>query len=324
MATAELMPKQVAVGELRPEHAIMKLENDNIQSLALAQPRSLAKIKSELMEQLDEFPVLAEEAIYNKPVGKDKDTGQQKYARNLSIRSAEILAEAYGYNRVRCDIVPAYNPDGSIDETRVKIEATFTDYQRGRIWQDSGIVSKFYKSRDGRMVKHDEDRFNNVVCKAEASKRIREAILRCVNAGLKEWYFSECEKRQDDLLTEAMQDKIVGQFSTMGVTLEQIESILGRKKEFGWTKIDRKNLLGIWQAIKDGETTVGEAFGSTKPESKPTGPVTAEDLTSAATTSSDKEEGHSGPGPYDVEKPDNKSGKKKGGSSKDERDGTLL
>src|SRR5262249_7896913 len=151
-------------------------------------------------------------------------------------------------------------------------EATFTDYQRGRMWQDSNIVSRFYRSKSGAVVAIPEDRFFGVVVKAEKSKLAREVICRSVNAGLKAWFWDQCEKLVDSMLDEGTVDKIVGQFSTRGVALEQLETLLGKPRRSGWTKEDRKSLLGVWNALKSGETTLDEVFGAApKPAAPSTG-----------------------------------------------------
>src|ERR1700747_323704 len=92
-----------AIASLPKDVSILKMEAETISALAAARPRNMAHIKRDLAEILKAFPALAEEAIYNKPVGRDEGSGQQKYARNLSIRSAEAMAEAYGYNSVSAD-----------------------------------------------------------------------------------------------------------------------------------------------------------------------------------------------------------------------------
>ena len=243
-----------AIASLPPDMAILKLENETIQSLAAARPRDMEKMKAELTSQLLAFPALAEDAIYEKPVGKDPETGEQRVARGLSVRSAEVLAEAYGFNRVRVDVT-------QVDDNHVKVEATFTDYQRGRIWQDAGILSKFYKDRYGKMNRTPDDRFYNVVVKAESSRRVREVILRSVNAGLKAWFWNECERMLDERLDERTVDAILGRFNGIGVTRQQVETYIGRPQSMGWTGDDRKKLLAVWNAIKDGETTIAETFG---------------------------------------------------------------
>ena len=110
---------------------LMKLENETIASLAAAHPRNHQSIKQEILEQMEAYPSFAESMVYSVPVGKDYETGQMKYARGLSIRAAEALAEAYGFNRVRCEVE-------EIDDDKVKVTATFTvAFGRTLVWFQS-------------------------------------------------------------------------------------------------------------------------------------------------------------------------------------------
>lgn len=242
-----------AVAQLPHDLAVIKMENESMMALAAARPRNYATVLSNVKAQLAAYKSFAQEAVYNKPVGKDPGTKKMRFARGLSIRAAEALAEAYRYCKVRSDVTP-------IDDDTVRVEACFTDYQSGRVWQDSGIVSKVYKMRSGGMGRHSDDRFYNVVVKAEASKRIRECILRMIPPGLRSELVLCVDEQLDSFLDDTTVDKIVAEFSKRGVTLEMIEQLLGKRRT-SFTKEDRASLVGVWNAIKDGETTVQEAFG---------------------------------------------------------------
>jgi predicted Zn-ribbon and HTH transcriptional regulator len=328
--STELQNNEVAaLSQLPPSLAIMKMENDTIQALATARPRDYSMIKKDLAEQLEMFPILATEAIYQKPVGREDDIckncgsvcfrdkktkkrafecwkckskdiaeGAMKFAEGLSIRSAETLAEVCGYNRVRSDVTP-------LDATTVKVEATYTDYQRGRLWQDGGIVSKLARGRDGQVYTIDDDRFYNVVLKAEKSKYVREVIVRSLPAGLKAWWREECERLAEKVLDDETVQKIVNQFASKQVSLEHLEALLGKTIAKGWTKQDRQILVGVWTAIRDGETTVYEVFDIEPPKPKNsagnggtspgdnaagTGTVTGADLTKPKATEQPKDE----------------------------------
>lgn len=259
--------------EFDRELAMLRMENETIMTECRMHPRDFSSIKVQLAALLRDFPEFADDAIYHKPVGREEGSNQQKYASGLSIRAAEALAEAYGYNRVRADVTP-------IDDARVKVEAAFTDFQTGRIWQDGGLVSRFYTKKGGGRVAHSDDRFYNVVLKAEKSKYLREVILRSVNSALKAWFEAECMKVAESRLDDSAIRKIVSKFAAMQVTQEQLEAAVDQPIAMGWTNQHRLALLGIYNAIKDGETTVAEAFTVAEPEkAKPTGPVKASDLT---------------------------------------------
>ena len=249
--------------ERRTDLALLKIENESICAQAEARPRNHKRILADIREQIEAYPSFAQAVVYIKPVGKDRATGKMQYARGLSIRAAEAIAEAYGYNRIRSEVSP-------VDKDTVKVEATFTDYQKGRIWQDAGLVSRFYTSSGGKTVRHNEDRFLNIVVKAEVSRRIREVILRSVPPGLRSELQELAEKETAKLLTDDAIAKIVEFFREKGIGLEQLERRIGRTLKAGWTVEDRQLLGGLWNAIESGETTVGEAFGDLRPtEEKP-------------------------------------------------------
>ena len=245
-----------AMAALPRDLAVVKMEHETIMSLAAVRPRDPVAILQHLKDQLAAYKSFAQTAIYAKPVGRDRD-GREKFARGLSVRMAEAIAEAYGFCKVRSTVIP-------IDNDTVRVEATFTDYQRGRVWEDSGIISKNYTRYGGGADRHSDDRFYNVVVKAETSRRIREVILRSVPPGLR----SELTILVDDLLDEFLDDKtvekVVAQFSQKNVTPGMIEGLLGKRLS-SLTKDDRKALLGVWNSLKDGGATVQDIFGTSTP-----------------------------------------------------------
>ena len=285
-----------AIKNLPPDLAILRMENENIQALAAAHPRDHKKIRDELVAQIDAYPSFVRTAIYSKPVGRDGQNGPMKFARGLSIRAAEAIAEAYGFCRIRADVTP-------LDDTTVKVEATFCDYQKGRIWQDGGVLSKFYKSRDGRMTRIPDDRFYNVVVKAEVSKRVREVILRSVPPGLRSELAEIVEQRIENLLDDSTIAQIIAKFSGKGIPQEALEAQVGRTLKAGWTKEDRKDLLGLWNSLEQEETTVAEILGQEppngkKPQPKVEGPVSAGDFKPAK--AADEPAGDEQPDPQDA------------------------
>lgn len=258
--TTDLIDAAVRETEARlmatPELMQMKMENESIMTECRLRPRDMEAIKRELTKQLEAFPELAAAAIYSKPVGEGKN------ASGLSIKAAETLAEVYGYNRVQTAVSP-------LDANSVYVEATFIDYQNGRVWRTKGILSKFYtkaKNKGGGQSRIPEDRFNSVTVKAEASRQAREAITRCINSGLKAWFENECRKRQQQMLTPGKVAEIVESFRDKGVTLEQLDTLIGRPKSMGWTNADKALLANTWNAIKDGETTIDQVIADRKPD----------------------------------------------------------
>lgn len=236
----------LALAKLPRDLAVIKMENDSIMSMAAAHPRDYAVILRDLKDQLVAYRSFAENAMYSKPVGKTD--GRQTYARGLSIRAAEAIAEAYGYNRCSVEVTP-------LDGTTARVEASFVDYQRGRVVRRSVVVSKIFKRKNDRGAptgRHNDDRFYGMVCKAEGSKLLRECILQAVPAGLK----SELEICIDEQLAEFLDDKTVqnllAKFSSKGVAKEDLESLIGKTTE-SFTKTDRVTLLDLWNGLESGD-----------------------------------------------------------------------
>lgn len=247
----ELLPADVKPAT---DYQLIKMENESLMMAAQVRPRNNQAVMRELLDQIEAYPSFAESVCYAKPIGKDQN-GQMQYARGLSIRAAEAIAAAWGYNRIEQTVEP-------IDDDRVRVTATFTDFQTGRIWRDSGIVSKWYKDRFGKMSKHNDDRFYNVILKAELSKRVREAVMRSVPPGVRSELQNLAERMVAKLLSDDVVEKIVASFSGIGVSLAQLENLLNKPISKGWTTEDRVTLQQVFTAIRDGETTVAEAFGN--------------------------------------------------------------
>jgi len=235
-------------------NSLIKVENDTMIAMAQTRPRSNRAVISELIDQIDAYPSFAESVVYAKPIGTDNN-GRMQYARGLSIRAAEAIAAAWGNNEIIQKVE-------TIDDDHVRVVAIFKDLQTVRIWKDEGIVSKWYKTRGGKMAKHNDDRFFNIVVKAELSKRVREAIIRSVPPGLRSELQSVAEARVARLLSNETIEKIVQAFGGIGVSLVQLENLIDKPLSKGWTVDDRVTLQGVFTAIKDGETTIAEAFGA--------------------------------------------------------------
>jgi len=241
--------------------AVIKMENEVVMAEARSRGRDLPKILAEVMAQVVNFRTFAENAIYVKPCGKDPDTGKEKFARGLSIRVAQTLKAAYGWSKVRCDMLV-------LDHFRVKMIAVFTDYITGSVFEMSSIISRSYRAKGGKVMEHGDDRFYNVVVKAEQSKLIREVILRSIPEGLKSELWECIENQQRNLLTPEVSKQIVAKFSAKSVSQQQIERFLGKRIEV-LTRDDRQRLLEIWNAIEQDEATIAEVFGETDDDGTP-------------------------------------------------------
>ena len=234
-----------------------RVEHDAIITQAESRPRSYGEMLKDLKEQLAVFKQFAQEAMYAKPVGRD-NRGKMKYHRGLSIRAAEAIAAAFKYNRCETMVSP-------LGHDHAKVEASFVDYQNGRIFRASTVVPKVFRRANGGTSRHDDVRFYGVVCKAEASKLLRECILRTVPPGLT-GELQRCVNDQlDSFLDDKTIEKLVAEFANLGVTEKALTEWAGKRPE-SLDIEDRAVLVGLYNGIKTGEFKVDEIFALAGPE----------------------------------------------------------
>lgn len=283
--------------------ALLRMENDQIFAIAKASPRNYLAMRKQLEGILEAFPESAEEAIYNKPVGTVIEINcenckraytvpfiprtpegapcpecekwstswrwkkKRAFARNLSIRAAETIRVAFGFNRVATTI-------SKEEDNLYRVGATFCDYVTGNVTQDDKLVSQFRTTWQKTTEKINDDRFFGVVLEAEKSKIRRNTILNGVPGELKAAFRAKAEEIIGTLLKDSVVDKLIAAFAAKGVTETQLAEHIGRPRNMGWTIDDKKDLAGIWRAIEDGEITVREAFEKEEVQTQPTGSAT--------------------------------------------------
>lgn len=238
--------------------SIVKLENQTQMQIAIQRPRDEVKILSSALKELDLYPSMAREAIYVKPVGKD-DQGQMKSVEGLSIRAAESLANRWANSSWGTTII-------SEDEESATIAAVFLDYESNTRHVKEQRVSKFYKTRQGQIIRHAPDRFD-IVMGANGSKNLREVILRSLPAGLKKEYETKARGilKKEPIATQ--RTAVLERFLDLGITQEQIE-VWKQKAMKEWKKEDVIDALGLANAIRDGEVSIESVFSSLNPKAQ--------------------------------------------------------
>lgn len=232
---------------LREGAAIVRLENNTQMQIAVQRPRDEAKILSDALKELDLYPSMAEEVMYSKPVGKD-DNGKMKYAEGLSIRTAESLANRWSNSAFGCEIVTE-------DEQGVILAAVFLDYEANTRHVVQKKVSRYYKAKTGEKRLHPPDRFTDIVIPANQSKLLREVILRSLPAGLKKEYEEKARKILGSGDKMKRSTKLVAGFLRLGVSKSKLEELAGKKVD-DLTPEEITDLIGVGNAIRDGETTI--------------------------------------------------------------------
>jgi hypothetical protein len=299
---AEVVSTQLATAQQLPaDLMLLKLENESIMAVASAKPRDPGEIVKKLQALVDAYPASADEAIYIKPVGTVTkvtcgtckaveelswvpsdwscakcESGKiserkkiKKFAEGLSIRAAESIRSIFGFTRLSVTVE-------SLAGGAVKIRGVMVDYSAGNITADERIVSPNYTKRGGGVGRVPEDRFLNVIVKAEKAKLRRDVILDSTPNYIKAYFQNACEEKLKSLLdSDAVKKKVLPWFEQQGVSQEQVEDIVGKKLAMGWTQQDVLHLKKIKTAVESGETTIRElidpadgAADAVKPASK--------------------------------------------------------
>ena len=251
--------------------ALVKLENHTQMMIALQHPRDEAKILEAAVNEMVIYEEAAEEAVYQKPVGRDKD-GVMQFAEGLSVRAAEALALRWGNNAFGAEIT-------ADDGETVSGVATWLDYESNNRRTFPFRVSRKYKARGGTMKRHAEDRFNDIVVPAKLSRVLREVILRSLPAGLKKAY----ERKAREITAKKGQNQAAGiikGFAYYGVGQKDVEALVQKPMQ-AWGDDEIVKLVRIGTALKQGETTVEQLFSAGEETAKPT-PSSPKDIFNGA------------------------------------------
>jgi hypothetical protein len=282
--------------------AVVRIENDTMQRIALQRPRDEARVLEGAIKELDIVPALSERIYYSIPY-KNHVQGcsdrrncncPQDYVRGVSIRGAENLVRRWGNASVTCRVV---------DETEeaVHLEGVFLDLETNVRMASPRKVSKF-KTWKGRRQALYDDQLSQAVA-AESSKAMRNAILN----GLPDWLVESYYQRARSIAVEAIKEprggqdnltpgeRVVMAFAEFGVTSEQVEDVIGKPiAEF--TDDDLANLRGLYSAVRDGEKRVEEVFPEAKEDTPSSDTKSVDDVlkgggqTTGGTEAEEKEE----------------------------------
>lgn len=250
-ASAELMETEVTAG--LNLSALGGGELDMQITTAKRFPRSVAVFKKVAMEMATLDEETAEACFYALPRGGKTIEGP-------SARLAEICMSAWGNMRVEAKMV------GEDDRFVTS---------RGTAWDLQTNVAIAYEvkrrittsSRNGNQPKKFDDDMVGVTSNAASSIALRNAVFKAIPAAFWKPIYLACRQVAiGDIKTIAnRRAALLDHFQKMGVTNDQVLALLGVK---GVEDITLDNLLtmkGLATALKDGETTIEEAFAAVAP-----------------------------------------------------------
>ena len=229
--------------------SITRAEVDIQISTAKRFPRSIGQVKKDMLSFATLDQDTAESCFYSLPRGGKNIQGP-------SVRLAEIAVACYGNLRAGVRVIETVSTG---DSPHVVLQAVCHDLEKNTcvtIEKRRRIVGK--KSKGGAI---DEDDIN-LACNAGSAIAFRDCVFKVVPGALIKPVYEQAKSvaiGDSKTLTER-RDRAVAAFSKMGVKLDKILPTLGKKSLEEIDLADLETLFGLHTAIKDGHTTIDEAF----------------------------------------------------------------
>lgn len=231
-------------------------------------PRSLAQFKRQALSMATEDPEVAKTCFYSLK-RKDSD-GQVTFIQGPSIRLIEIAVSAYQNLSVYGRIVGE-------EKDYVVAQGICVDMQNNTKWIKE--VRRNITTRSGQRYKPD---MIQVTCNAAVSIACRNAAQACIPRNLILPIFEACKSVATGglkAITERRSSMIHHFQEKHGVSQEQILTYLDKKgvEDIGITELEV--MLGVNNALNEGETTVEAEFPKEIEKKKP---VTFDELAATA------------------------------------------
>lgn len=206
-------------------------------------PRSITKFLQKAQELATLSPEIAASCIYALP--RDGKTIE-----GPSARFAEVMASAWGNMRAEGKTI---GDDGQYVTSR------------GTAWDvENNVAIAFEVKR--RITNRRGDTYNadmiTVTGNAGASIALRNAILKAIPTPFWKPIYNACRKviAGDQKTFASRRDDMLKAFAVMGVTEDRVCAALGLKGKADVTLEHMVTLTGFYTALKDGDTTIEEAF----------------------------------------------------------------
>lgn len=246
---------------------ISHLENINQGTVAIEASRAIAEAQGKLViakrfprDEVSAYakameacqrPSMAEKAFYSFPRGNQTVEGP-------TIRFAEELARCWG--NIDYGIKELSQDDGKSEmqayawdlETNAQSVQNFTNLHQREVGKKMQVLTSL------------RDIYENNA--NMATRRLRSRILAILPSWFVEDCIAECKKTlagQNDTPLIDRVKKMIIQFAKLGVTQEQIENRL-KKKVDSMNADDFVEYVGIYNAIKQGESKISEWFETKK------------------------------------------------------------
>jgi hypothetical protein len=251
----ELMEREVDSGS-----ALMQINASEInQQIVTAKkfPRSIKEFVREATEMATLSEQVAMECMYSLK-RKDKD-GSVKVIEGPSARMAEIVASAWGNCRAGARVIGE-------DDRFVTAQGAFIDLQR-----NVAITYEVKRRISGKYGKFSDDMIG-VTANAACSIALRNAVFKGVPKAFWNEIFQKARQTAigDSKSLAKRRGDMLAAFGKMGVSADEVYAYLGVPGEADISLDHIGLLIGVYQAIKEGETDVDQTF---RPKTEEAGKV---------------------------------------------------
>jgi hypothetical protein len=244
-----------------------QIEIMEVQSVTVTEAQSRAEIDIQVATA-NRFPRNVDRAVQNviAIVSRDKKLAEKcvyslpragKEIQGASVHLARLIASEYKNIRVDSRIV-------EIGDTMVTAQSTVMDLQNNYAIRTE--VKRRITDKKGQRFADD---MIVVTCNAALSIASRNAILQVIPASVVNQIYESAQKAitgdltDEQKLLKRRQEILDGYLKTWNVTEAEILTMLGIETVNQIKQNEMLTLVGLANAIHDGDTTINEAFGRT-------------------------------------------------------------
>lgn len=212
-------------------------------------PRSIEKFRHDALSMATIDKETAASCFYK--LKRTAKEGGSSFIEGPGVRLAEIVASAWGNLTFAARIV---------DENQRFVTAQGIAIDLERNVRVSLEVSRRITSRDGKRYSDD---MISVTKNAACAIALRNAIFKAVPYTYAKQVYEQAKKVAigDVKTIGERRQTMVEQFAKMRVSVEQLLAFCEKPSIEDIGLGDIENLIGVFQAIKDGDTTIEEQFG---------------------------------------------------------------
>lgn len=230
-------------------------------STAKAYPRNIRRATDNALAIVTMDPSIAQTCTYSVPRGGKKVSGP-------SVHLAKIIAQVWGNMRIDAKVV-------DIDHVRITSEAVCWDLE-----SNLAIKAQIKRSISGKTGRFSEDMIT-VTGNAANSIALRNAVLSVIPKGIVDKVYNAAKQTITGDISD--KNKLIAKRveifnslrNTFGISDKEILAAVGKAAIDFVDGDDIVTLVGVGQAIRDGDTTVEQAFKGEKTKDEP---ITVEQL----------------------------------------------